>query len=95
MKAMESINLVPHTEDIESTTDNDSASQTGAVSAQRDARLRYLLLVGIALISGWLTFSVGMTLNQINGDLEKLRATIEKGQIYPPALNIHTQSKTP
>jgi len=41
---------------------------------QLDARLAYGALVGIVLVTGWLTFSMNNSLDQINAQFERIGA---------------------
>jgi hypothetical protein len=75
MKSAEITNVVPQTESAESTAVGLNAPRKPAHSANTGTRPRYALLIGIALLSGWLAYTVITSLNEINAEMDVIRAT--------------------
>jgi hypothetical protein len=69
MNAEEITNVVPEMERNVQTT----AIESPPV-AKRDAGLRYALLIAIALLSGWLAYTVISSLNEIDQQMQAIRA---------------------
>ena len=75
MNAAKSTNDTIQAEDFEpmvvETVDNTPKSVSGEM---RGARSRYMLILGIALASAWITFSTLTSINEINTQLDQIRA---------------------
>jgi hypothetical protein len=54
------------------------AARQSAPGRLCDARLRYALLGGIALLSAWLAISINNSIDEVNAELEMIRANIAR-----------------
>ena len=81
MNPVEFTNVVPQAEDAESEAMEEFAAPRQSVrGARRDARLRYALLAGIALFSGWLAFTIHNSIGELERQVEMIRENIVSSQ---------------
>jgi hypothetical protein len=79
MNPVECIEIDPRAEAAESPTIRDfERPQRSAVSIRRDARLRYVLLVGTAVFALWLGYTVRSSIDEIDREVEMIRLSIVK-----------------
>lgn len=77
MNAMEFTTVARRTEDVESTSITEpGVARQPAPGTARNARLRYALLAGIALLSAWLAFTIRDSINEIDAQVEMIRTSI-------------------
>ena len=80
MNALESADLIAPAGNMESRAIEEfAAPQRPAPHAPRVTRTRYTLLAVIALLASWLAFSVLSSINEMNAELETIRANISRG----------------
>ena len=77
MNAVEFANVVRRTEHIESPSTGDfDAPRPPAPGKPRDARLRYAMLAGLALLSAWFVFTIASSISDIETELDSIRANV-------------------
>lgn len=77
MNPVEFTDVVRRAEDVQSASLEESdAPPQPAPGKRRDARLRYALLIGIALLSAWLALTIRNSYSEIDAELEMIRAKI-------------------
>jgi hypothetical protein len=77
MNTTEITNVIPETDSIESTFNEEFAKpQHPAPRAPRHTGLHYVLFITIVVLLAWFAFSVQMYINDINAELDAIRANI-------------------
>ena len=77
MNTAEITHISAQTEDIETTTIGRlDALPKPAQSVMRGTRLRYGLLLGIALLSAWLAITVFSSIKELNAEFERIYAVV-------------------
>lgn len=76
MNTMEITNVATQTEDVESMAVEFNAPQTSEPRSRRDGPVRYALLIVIALLAGWLAYSILSSIHEINAQMEMIQTHI-------------------
>jgi len=73
MKTAEFTSVARRSEDVESTSIEEfDASPPPAPVKPGNARLRYALLIGIALSAAWLAFTINSSINEIDAEVQMI-----------------------
>lgn len=77
MKTMEITNVIPETEQDESTVlEQSNATRQQSARAIWEVRLRRAALAVIVVLLTWLTFTIRSSINELDSDVQQIQAQI-------------------